>query len=375
MRAINSAVMKQVNRHMILDCIRRRPISRAELSDETQLTRASITQIVDSLMQEGLVMESATVDSRRPGRRQTQLTLVKDALCIAGIYCSSTYYELGLMNLHGKVLWSYRNEYKNLDIPVLMDEVTQVLKDAVETLSPKPSKVFGIGVCLPSPVEQRHADVFRRPGMAQKRYDYFADELRKRLGWNVYMGNSTNAYALDELYFGIGRNGIENFMVLRVDDCVGAGFVINGNLFMGARGFSPEIGHITLDRNGPLCRCGNQGCLELFVAVPHILKNTPFTYWKEVIDNLDKNPVAKQLFESEVEILAFEIMNLANVMDLDKVVITGDLIYGGDRLTEAINRFMNERFVHRMDASSVVCSQEINLPRIACMPAYHSIFA
>ena len=375
MRAINSTVMKQVNRHMILDCIRRRPISRAELSDETQLTRASITQIVDSLMQEGLVMESATVDSRRPGRRQTQLTLVKDALCVAGVYCGPSRYELGLMNLHGKELWSYSSEYKSKDIPTLMDEVAEILKDAVEKLNPKPAKVYGVGVCLPSPVEQHRADVLRRPGMAQKRNEYLAEELRKRLNWDVYIGNATNAYALDELYFGIGRDGIENFMVLRVDESVGAGFVINGNLFMGARGFSPEIGHITLDRNGPPCKCGNCGCLDLYLATSNVLKDTPFSTWPEVIDSMDENPLAREIYEHEVEILAFEIMNLANVMDLDKVVITGDLLYGGDRLTESINRFMDERFVYRMDKSSVICSREINIARIACMPAYHTIFA
>lgn len=375
MRAINSTVMKQINRHMILDCIRRRPISRAELSDETLLTRASITQIVDSLMEEGLVMESATVDSRRPGRRQTHLTLVKDALCVAGIFCHAKHYDLGLMNLHGKVLWRYSSEYNSSDIPSLMDEVAELLKDAVEKLNPKPSKVYGIGICLPSPVEQHHADVLRRPGMAKKRDDYLAKEFNKRLGWNVYIGNSTNAFALDELYFGIGRNGIENFMVLRVDNSVGAGFVINGNLFMGARGFSPEIGHITLDREGPLCRCGNRGCLELYLATSSILKDTPFSSWPQVIDSMDENTLARQIYEGEVETLAFEIMNLANVMDLDKVVITGDLIYGGEQLTESINRFMDERFVHRMDKSSVICSREINIARIACMPAYHTIFA
>lgn len=375
MRAINSAVMKQVNRHMILDCIRRRPISRAELSDETQLTRASITQIVDSLMQEGLVMESATVDSHRPGRRQTQLTLVKDALCVAGIFCGSRGYEMGLLNLQGKVLWGYSGTYANKDYITLIDEAAEILKSAVENLSPKPQRVYGLGICLPSPVDQRFADSLRRPGISNKRNNFLAEELHKRLGWDIYIGNGTNAYALDELYFGIGHQNIENFMVLRVDDIVGAGFVINGNLFMGARGFSPEIGHITLEREGPLCKCGNRGCLELYLAPPHVLKDTPFSSWKEVIDRMDEDPAAMALFENEAATLAFEIMNLANVMDLDKVVITGDLIYGGNRLAEAINKFMDENFVHRMDTSSVVCSRGINLPRIACMPAYHSIFA
>lgn len=367
--------MKEINRHMILDCIRRRPISRAELSDETQLTRASITQIVDSLMQEGLVMETATVDRRRPGRRQTQLALVNDALCIAGIYCGPREYELGIINLHGKVLWSFHKSYEDKGIPELMDDAAQILTEALENLSPKPMNVYGLGVCLPSPVEQHHADSLRRPGAARKRNEYLAEEMRRRLGWDIYIGNINNAYALDELYFGIGQKDIDNFMILRVDESVGAGFIINRSLFMGARGYSPEIGHITLDREGPLCKCGNRGCLELYVSPASLLKETPFRSWREVVDTMDKNLPAKQLFEAEVETLAFEIMNLANVMDLDKVVITGDLIYGGDRLVESISRFMDEHFVHRMGASSVICSRGINLSRIACMPAYHSIFA
>ena len=375
MRAVNSTVMKQINRHMVLDCIRRRPISRAELADETQLTRASITQIIESLIQEGLVMETATVNDRRPGRRKTHLTLVKDALCIAGVFCKPTNCDLGLMDLNGKVLWCDHLEYGTMKLPDILDTIAQKLRNAVESLSPKPQRVYGLGICMPSPVQERYIEHLRRPGIANQWNSFLANEMNKRLGWEVYIGNGNNAYALDELYFGIGQDDIENFMVLRVEEDVGSGFVINRNLFMGARGFSPEIGHITLDREGPLCKCGNRGCLELYLAIPHVLKNTPFSTWKEVIDNMDENPLARQIFNGEVELLAFEIMNLANVMDLDKVVIAGDLIYGGEKLVENINSFMNERFVHRMDKGSVVCSKGINIARIACMPAYHSIFA
>ena len=106
MQAINAAVMRRNNRCMVLDCIRRRPISRAELSDETHLTRASITQIVDELIANGLVRESAPVSNHRPGRRQTLLTLAPDALNIAGINIGRQGYELGLIDLSGRELWS-----------------------------------------------------------------------------------------------------------------------------------------------------------------------------------------------------------------------------------------------------------------------------
>ena len=68
MRSINSTIMKSINRKLVLDCIRRRPISRAEIAEETQLTRASITQIVDGLMRDGLVVETSMVSAGGPGR-------------------------------------------------------------------------------------------------------------------------------------------------------------------------------------------------------------------------------------------------------------------------------------------------------------------
>lgn len=374
MRAINSAVMKELNRKMVFNCIRRRPVSRAELSEETQLTRASITQIVDGLMADGLVVEKAVVDRKTPGRRQTQLALVEDALCIAGIYCSRSSYTLSLINLSGKVLWSDNRIYNERDFSEIMDEAAELLRSAVESLSPK-QKVCRLGVCLPSPVEKSHAEIIRKPGVWKNRNIYFEEEMQKRLGWDVSIGNISNAFALDELYFGIGCEGAENFMVLRVDEGVGAGFIINNKLFRGARGFSPEIGHITLMRGGPRCICGNQGCLELFLAPPHILRDTPFSSWREVMDAMDTNPAAKEIYDRQVETLAFEIMNLANVMDLDKVVITGDLVYGGEKLTRDIGCFMDENFVHRMDEDSVVPSREVNLARVATMPAYHALFA
>lgn len=375
MRAINSGVMKEINRKLVLEYIRRRPISRAELSTETQLTRASITQIVDGLMADGLVVETTSVDRKSPGRRQTRLELVADAMCVAGIYCGRTSYHLGMITLDGRLLYSGGGEYGGKDVPEIMDEATEKLRSAMEYLSPKHLKVYGLGICLPSPVERIHAERIRQPGVWKNRNLQFAEEMRERTGWDTYIENDSNAYALDELYFGVGREGTENFMVLRVDESVGAGFIINNRLFKGARGFSPEIGHITLERNGPLCICGNRGCLELYLAIPHILKNTPFSSWQEVMDHMDRDPLAAGIFEAEKETLAFEIMNLANVMDLDKVVITGELAYGGDRLSESISQFMDEHFVHRLSEDSVVSSKVVNIARIACMPAYRSIFA
>lgn len=373
MRAINSLVMKEINRHMVLDSIRRRPISRAELSDETQLTRASITQIVDGLMQEGLVAECAVVGRQSPGRRQTQLQLVKDALCIAGVNLCSNCYSLSIINLYGDVLWSAEGETDERNVYEVLDEIVERLGKASNRKAMKNIRVYGVGVCLPSPMDRiRHGDE------ACISFDQecinISEYLGSRLGWNVYIGNLSNAYALDELYFGVGRNGVESFMALRVDDYVGAGVVIRNRLFRGSKGLSPEIGHTTLVPDGPLCKCGKRGCLENYISLPALLKDSPYSSWKELVDALDRDEAAQQLFQKEARCLAYEIANLANVLDLDSVVVTGQLVYGGKRLVAEINSHLEGSFAHRMGEMPVQAGREVNLARIIAMPAYNTIF-
>jgi len=228
---------------------------------------------------------------------------------------------------------------------------------------------------VPSPIERHSSEAIRRPGIAEQCKNAFVQKMKDRLGWNIYVCNVYNAYALDELYFGIGCKGIDSFMVFSVDENVGAGFVIRGNLFKGARGFSPEIGHITLVRDGKPCKCGNCGCLERYISIPAILENSRFTSWAQVVDCMDQDPEAAAIFNEEAEILAFEIVNLANVMDLDRAVLTGDLLYRGDVLADRISSIMDEKFVHRMEMPYVVVAGGRDFARVAGMPAYHAIFA
>ena len=104
MRAINASIMRQMNRKMILDQIRRQPISRVELAKITKLTRASVTQIIEELIEEGLVAEASIVERLRLGRRSTQLAIQADAGTIFGVNLNKTQCSVGAVNLRGELL-------------------------------------------------------------------------------------------------------------------------------------------------------------------------------------------------------------------------------------------------------------------------------
>lgn len=370
--AINAAVMKKLNRRMVMDFIRCRPISRAELSDETQLTRASITQIVDELMRDGLVVETTSVDRKSPGRRQTRLALVEDAMCIAGMYLNQKSCRMSIINLGGKVLWQKEisNEGRSFD------EISQIASR--ELISARESlgivRLEKLGISVPSPTECCPDPNRRWREFSVSWRDRLEKEICRYLDWDVHIGNISNSYALDELYFGIGREGVDNFMVLRVGEGVEAGFILNGRLFVGARGFSPEIGHITMVPGGAPCYCGNAGCLERYLSVPCLLQDLPYDSWQQLVNAMDTDAAARECFDRAAEIIAFETTNLANVLDLERIVISGEMHCGGQLLAETVNQYRDENFVHRMEKNSVAPAREQNLARIAAMPAYHTVF-
>ncbi|MDO5323010.1 MAG: ROK family transcriptional regulator [Clostridia bacterium] len=375
MRAINSSVMKQSNRKMVLEWIRRRPISRAELSDCTQLTRASITQIVDELMEEGLVTETESVGRNKLGRKQTQLAIVKDAMYIAGVNLRRKGYDLGVINLAGEVLWQRSGATLGREVCTVLDEIAAQLMDAVRTLEIPPERFYGVGVGAPGPLDRCGGTILNPPNFRLWHNVPIVQMLKARTGWNAFLANVSNAHALEELYFGIGREGVQNFMLLRVDEGVGAGIVLGGRLFSGPRGQCPEIGHVSIDRNGPACACGRRGCWERYISFPAVLQGTPFTSWPQVIDALDGNPDADALFARVAENLAFEIANIANVFGLDRIVLSGNFVYGGDRLAAAVNRKMQGQCLWEMGAQPVLPGRPMETARIAAMAAYHSIFS
>lgn len=375
MHAINSSVMKQSNRKMVLGWIRRRPISRAELSDCTQLTRASITQIVDELMEEGLVTETESVGRNKLGRKQTQLAIVKDAMYIAGVNLRRKGYDLGVINLAGEVLWQRSGATLGREVCTVLDEIAAQLMDAMRALEIPPERLYGVGVGAPGPLDRCGGTILNPPNFRLWHNVPIVQMLKARTGWNAFLANVSNAHALEELYFGIGREGVQNFMLLRVDEGVGAGIVLGGRLFSGPRGQCPEIGHVSIDRNGPACACGRRGCWERYISFPAVLQGTPFTSWPQVIDALDGNPDADALFARVAENLAFEIANIANVFGLDRIVLSGNFVYGGDRLAAAVNRKMQGQCLWEMGAQPVLPGRPMETARIAAMAAYHSIFS
>jgi len=366
-KATNNVSMKQTNRHVVLDCIRRAPISRAEIAQRVQLTRASVTIITEELIGEGLVYEAEMVHNSR-GRNPVLLMLNSDGARFGGVNIKREHIEVGIVNIAGDTLMQQVLPYDGASPEQLLRQVCSILQ-------PHLLELEGIGVCAPGPLDYLRGKLLNPPNFSAWHGLPVLDLIAQQLNKPLRLDNVSNALALEEKYFGIIKD-IPNFALLLVDSGIGLGIMLNDSLLRGANGLGVELGHTTVEINGIPCACGNVGCLEKYASMPALLENSSFHNWQSLMDQLDQSPQAKALLKREVKYLSVSLINVINLLDIDKVVLKGDITYHAEELCKLLNQSVSSRIIARKnhDSSMVFSSDSTCSVRTAAMPAIHSFF-
>jgi len=235
------------------------PASRAAIARELDLSPATVSQVTRRLIEQGVVepLYFAPSEGGRPGQL---LGLVGDAGRAIGVKLAADHIVTVEVRLDGQVL-STRTEA----FDALSPDAVEKLAQSVETSGdPGETKLLGVGVCVPGVVAHPDggevtAEVLGWVSMPIGRY------LRRRTGVPVIVENDVKALAVAERLFGGGRNR-RNFVVVTVGRGVGFASVANGVVHRGAAGGAGEVAHVVLSANGPLCACGQRGCLESYIG-------------------------------------------------------------------------------------------------------------
>jgi len=250
-------------------------ISRIALSKETRLSAASITAIVQNLIDKGLVVESGH-NSSALGRKPVSLSLRDDAGFLVGVDLGSFYTRVVVTDLRGTPI--YKQESKT----GMSDGRDLVLSRTLKTIhksmdrSKVPRDGFkGIGIGHSGVIDVTKGLVlsFPRPGqMAEWKNVPLRDIVEREFGVPCLLEDSVRAIATAEKYFGLGA-GLNDFIYVDVGMGIGAAIFLDGKLYRGPGGSAGEFGHMTVDEHGPLCCCGNYGCLETLASCGAIIQS------------------------------------------------------------------------------------------------------
>ncbi len=253
--------IKSHNKRLILKTIYERgKISRAEIARVTRLTRPTVSSIVAELMNETLVAEVGQTSSSG-GKPATLLSVVNDSLHLIGIDLADSEFRGCLINLRGEICHRIALPVDNHNGEGALALVYKLID---QLLAVARSPLLGIGIGSPGLMDAANGIVRRAVNL-----DWHDLPLRQRLTERydlpVYIANDGQAAALAEYTFGKKKN-ISNLLVIKIGLGVGAGIIINGQLFHGDGFGAGEIGHVRMVNNGDLCRCGNKGCLETLIS-------------------------------------------------------------------------------------------------------------
>ena len=264
--------IREANRLQILhQLLLRKNGTRQELTQLTGLSNATVANLIASMLEEGLVVETGTAASQG-GRPTSILAVNASAGACVGVDVAETYirfelYDLALQNLaeHEIELPSTRKEPQEI-----VNLIVSGFNTLLDLSGLAHDQVVGVGISIPGPFEHSTGVSVFAPSWGWRDVPLQA-MLEKELNIPLYMDNPLKFNALAEAWFGAGR-GVETMAAVVLGTGVGVGLVINGQLFRGASNTAGEWGHSVIVAGGRPCRCGNRGCLEAYVGAPGILQ-------------------------------------------------------------------------------------------------------
>lgn len=243
-------------------------LTQAEIARTTGLSAATVSNIVRELKDGGTVEVTPTSAG---GRRARSVSLSGSAGIVIGVDFGHTHLRVAVGNLAHQVL---AEEAEPLDVDASSAQgfgrAEELVTRLITATGIARDKVIGVGLGVPGPIDVESGTLGSTAILPGWTGINPREELSGRLGVPVYVDNDANLGALGELVWGSGR-GVKDLAYIKVASGVGAGLVIDGQIYRGPGGTAGEIGHITLDESGPVCRCGNRGCLETFTAARYVL--------------------------------------------------------------------------------------------------------
>jgi predicted NBD/HSP70 family sugar kinase/DNA-binding transcriptional ArsR family regulator len=337
--------LRPMNRLRILEALYRHPgSSRSDLAGYTGLSRATISTLAEELLSAGLVDERSDDGgaARATGRPPVMLSLVPGAAFAVGLDFGHQHIRVAVCDLSGTPVVDDWSPAEVDHAPVeSLDLAHTLVQDALTRAGVDADRLLGVGMGLASPINRVTGELAADgilPGWHGIRP---ADEMEMRLGMPVQLDNDANVGALGEKAFGAAR-GVDDMLYIRLSAGIGAGLILDGRPYQGVAGVAGEVGHVLSDPLGPICRCGNRGCLESIaspVAVAALLERSigePVSV-KRLMELVSSGHRGAQRAVADAgEAVGRAVSMLVSVLNPQLVLIGGDLAQAGPVLLDPI---------------------------------------
>jgi len=345
--------LKQRNQAAILSLLTQQRLSRADIGRALGLTRASVGEHIDQLMEAGRVYERGIGQIKR-GRSPVLLDVVADFGFFAGIYLSRGACRFGLVDMKGGVINGGNvADAPDMNAKKVLEAAAEGILSLIKECRLDQEKLVSVGFSAPGPIDVKEGVILTPPGFSHWHGFDVAKQLKEILHRSIVIESNAASQAEAELRFGHGKR-CKNFLMLLVDSGgIGGSIVIDGRRVTSTAGFGGEIGHASIKLDGRLCACGNSGCLERYAGISEILRESfspqdGMYSWQQIVDSAERNDErCIEAIDREAHYLAAALVSYVNVLEPQAIILGGDLLYKPERLTASLNKALSSRAIMR----------------------------
>ncbi len=350
---------------VLVNLIRRHgELSKADLVTFTDFSRTKITTCIASLLDQQIIVENDFTEFTG-GRRSKMFSLNGDYGLVAGVDIGATSIDLCIADFSGKLIVRYSESASVKDGPIrILARVCSVLERLIQEHGRDATRLNGIGIGVPGPVDFSVGSLVSPPIMpGWDRYPIIQTIQQWFPQANVVVDNDVNVMALGEIYQGAGRE-TDNLIFVKIGTGIGAGIICEGKIYRGSSGCAGDIGHICVDKNGPMCHCGNKGCLEAVAGGPAIAARAMaaaqagkspilLKYFQDNGNSLRAEDVgnasregdgmATEIIRESGQFVGDVLAGLVNFYNPEMIVIGGGVSHLGDLLLSSIRQAVLRR--------------------------------
>jgi glucokinase-like ROK family protein len=350
-KVVDSTAVRAHNLSRVLNLIRETgSISRTAIVQHTGLSGTTVSFLANDLLTSGFVHESGTGASRG-GRPPILLAFDYTFRYLLGIDMGATHLMAVAMDLQARVVARRHTQFDvagNAGESIV--QMKQMAQEVMTLAGLQSSQFLGLGIAIPAPLEGEQLNRLSSQIMPAWAGHDLVCELERAIELPVYLDNDANAGAIAEKWWGQGQ-AFTNLAYVKLGTGVGGGLILHGEIYRGAGGTAGEIGHTTVDSDGPLCRCGKHGCLESFIGAPALIAEVrhrlngerpwalpadPWTISDITAAAVAGNPTCRSVIERAGAYLGIALANLVNLINPGLIILGGELALAGDLLMQPV---------------------------------------
>ena len=343
------------------------PMTKKGIANELNINVTTITRLVNDLTNFYNILKKEGKDSSQGGRKAEIFQINSKRNYVVGVDIGGKNLRILIVDLLGNITSYYREgNYKKTSAETMLNKILFRIDELCTTNKISNEKIIGMEISVSGCVNIELEQIIFGPNINFLKNYPIKNYLQKKINKPIFIEDSARCMAIAEKKHGLARN-YDNFIFVNLGEDVGSGIYIDGKIYRGSVGIAGELGHVTVHENGPICKCGNKGCLEVLTSSSGIINRV-----KEGIENSIETSVAEKIngdyYKLSTELIcneaikgdkfAFSIINKTgeyvgigiaialNLFASNLIVIGGGISNCGDILLNTIKRTVRSRVMN-----------------------------